>query len=289
MTPQRNSSNASQKMQFDLENVFEIFKCETDGKSAIPETVDKETAEKEAISRLQAQLAKDFMNPETQMLMEKVLSLTKENATKAHPEEGKSKKEFFLDEVGDDIELDLEEVGEEVDDIFAKSLNRSLEESNGDDFDKGLSSDRKIGLKTGSNPSPPKSKPVSKPERSPDFHEDFQSDWDLKAALETASKHLKKPSQMPLPNQQTDGSKTDSTSLWTPALMRNQTVPKNRVGYLPQNNDWEMETPYVGRLVVFYITSIDKTRDKAWKRNIPNMLHLWFICKKQGMLRHTCL
>lgn len=244
--PQKNSSNTGRRMQLNLENLYDNLECETIQKSALSEGVEaKQAAEKEAISKLQAQLAKDFMNPETQKLMEKVLSLTKENATKSHqPEESKSKKEFFLDEVGDDIELDLEEVGEEVDDIFAKSLNRSVDESN---------EDMNIGLKIGSNPSPPKAKQVSKPEKSSDFDEtDFHSDWDLKAALETASKSLKKPPQMPPPNQQPDGAKTGSSSLWTPALIRNPVpAPKNRVGYLPKDSDWEVETPYVGRLVVF--------------------------------------
>lgn len=234
-------------MQLDLENLYDDLECETRQKSAASETLDKEAAEKEAISKLQAQLAKDFMNPETQKLMEKVLSLTKENTINSlQPEESKSKKEFFLDEVGDDIELDLEEVGEEVDDIFTKSLNRSVDESNEDSFDKG--NNRKIGLQIGSNPSPPKSRPVSKPEKS-DFDEtDFHSDWDLKTALETASKSLKKPRPMPPPNQQAEGTKTGSTSLWTPALIRNQPpASKTRVGYLPQDSDWEVDTPYVGR------------------------------------------
>lgn len=238
-------------MQLDLENIYADLDYEANPLLTASKMVEKDAVEKEALSKLQAHIARDFMNPETQKIMEQVLSSTREKAIKPNPlDESKSKKEFFLDEVGDDIELDLEEVGEEVDDIFAKSINRSMDDTNERSFDKGLSTSRKLGLQAGSNPSPPKSNPVAKSKKSTDhfLDIDFHMDWDLKAALETASKSLKKPSEMPPPNHLPDGSKMGSTSLWTPALARHQTqVPKNRVGYQTKDNDWEVETPYVGR------------------------------------------
>ena len=237
-------------MQLDLENICADLKYETN-----PLLTASKTLEREALSKLQAHIARDFMNPETQKLMEQVLSSTKNKIVKLNPlEESKSKKEFFLDEVGDDIELGLEEVGEEVDDIFAKSINRSVDDSNEDIFDKGMSGSRKLGLQAGSNPSPPKCNPVAKPEKTTTnnlLDLDFHTDWDLKAALETASKSMKKPIQMPPPNHLPDGTKTassSSSSMWTPSLARHQTqTQKNKIAYQRNDNDWEVETPYVGR------------------------------------------
>lgn len=249
--PNKNSNNPGHKMQLDLENIYADLDYKANPLLTASKMPDNDDVEKEALSKLQAHIARDFMNPETQKLMEQVLSSTREKAAKPNPlDESKSKKEFFLDEIGDDIELDLEEVGEEVDDIFAKSINRSMDEGNEGNFDKGLSTSRKLGLQAGSNPSPPKSNPVTKSKKpAEDFLDiDFHTDWDLKAALETASKSLKKPPEMPPPNHLPDGSKMGGTSLWTPALARHQTqVPKHRVGYQTKDSDWEVETPYVGR------------------------------------------
>lgn len=237
------ASTATSKKIIDLENLYADIDNEEPS-----QTADKLSQnDAAAVSKIQAQLSKTFFDPETKKLIEEALKSTRENQSKKEKEEQNSE-----DENEDKLGLDLEEVGEEVDVIFAKSMTRNVDDSG----ESNIQGKRQKEMEAGSNPSPPKPQPGSKspvqPLRTLDLG--FHTDWELKSALDNPSQALEKEIKMPMappPVIAVGGrGKPSSSSLWTPALDRRMVQEakiKTQMAYQDKGSNWEVETPYVGR------------------------------------------
>ncbi|KAG7169291.1 uncharacterized protein LOC121866017 [Homarus americanus] len=244
--------SAGNVQQLDFEDIYADLEEETLGSSA---EAEKHSVDKLVISELQARITRNFMNPHTQKLMKEILKSTSDKSKDISPKPPISQRLQSPNESAevDQLGLDLEEVGEEVDDIFTKSIARTVDDSIESDCEESLkSSKRQKELQVGSNPCPPKPKPLPKPKqplRAVDI--DYHTDWELKTSLENLSRPIEgKQNQAPMapPKAAASGSKSNSSSLWTPALDRRQLQEsKLKISYHHKASDWEIETPYVGR------------------------------------------
>lgn len=203
------------------------------------------------------------MAPHTQKLMKELLMETKgcipidsSYRQDENIEQSASPNYFDVDNI---LGLDLEEIGDEVDDIFkskARSGEDCVEESN-----KVRLMDDIKQQNVRSNPSPPKSKPAddshstlpavkSWSQQAPMSKFSNHPEWELKAAMQDPSKALEKqlPAPMPAPKAVAGGSKSNTSTLWTPALDRWKTQETRlKMTYRGNGSDWEVETPFIGR------------------------------------------
>ncbi|XP_045596883.2 microtubule-associated protein futsch [Procambarus clarkii] len=147
-----------------------------------------------------------------------------------------SNESFSSDEnIEDSVRLGLEEVGEDVEDMFDKSTMGNIDDSAESALMEGLQSGkRQKEFEAGSNPSPPK------PSQS--LNNDF----------EDPSKHMQKQIQVLMgpPNRRMFGHTSLNSSFWTPLLdFDNQQIQESKMNMTCQErgNEWEVETPYIGR------------------------------------------
>ncbi|XP_064093476.1 uncharacterized protein LOC135206146 isoform X1 [Macrobrachium nipponense] len=207
-----------------------------DTSSHLPNKSTRQPRREPSITELTDRIANDFMRPETQALLQNILKLTSDDVSSIASRDGPPSPDPLIAEKILD-EVDLEEVGEEVDDYFgsvAKELH--LEES----------------VKVATNPSPPKApdklSSLSKCQPTSRTPADYHTDWELKMALENPEKPLEKASDIPFrppPIEKNRGKKSNS-ALWTPALDRRQVVEaKLKMMYQAGKSNWEVETPYI--------------------------------------------
>ncbi|XP_069185536.1 uncharacterized protein [Procambarus clarkii] len=242
---ERSSHSIPHENQLDLEDMYADLDEKMDEFPSSTKQQNQSAAEKLAFSQLEARITKT---------MKEMYKTATEKSSNGTPKQKISEEPYLSDENIDDDKggLGLEEVGEEVGDIFAKSIIWSVNDSIENAFKEGLQSGkRQREFQAGSNPSPPKPKPLPKPTQEPVKTDiGYRSDWELKTALENPSKPMPKQFQVPMgpPKLACSGGKSTSTSLWTPALDRRQVQEsKLKMTYQNRSSDWEVETPYVGR------------------------------------------
>ena len=178
------------------------------------------------------------MRPETKALLQNILKLTTEEkfSSEMNRQDPPSPDPFITKEVLDELSLDIEEVGEEIDGYF-QEVESSIQNTS---------------EKSAANPSPPKiSSSVLKTQPDRPFDRDYHTDWELKSALENPGKPLEREMKIPCrppPIDKSRGNKLNNPVLWTPALDRRpasetKQVPSYKIG----KNNWEVETPYIER------------------------------------------
>ncbi|XP_068214114.1 bcl-2-associated transcription factor 1-like [Palaemon carinicauda] len=205
-------------------------------RSQLPNKIPRRPRREPSISELTDRIASDFMKPETQALLQNILKLTTEESSSKTTKEGSASPDPLITEkILDEMAVDLEEVGEEVDDYFGSTaeVEPSLEDH----------------VKVAANPSPPKA--LDKRQSDVRTRADYHTDWELKMALENPEKPLEKAVNIPLrppPVEKNRGNKSNSSSLWTPALDRRQvSEAKLKMAYQAGKSNWEVETPYIAR------------------------------------------
>ncbi|XP_071517648.1 uncharacterized protein [Panulirus ornatus] len=252
----RRSRSIVHERQQDLDDIYADLDEEFDDKteaifSPKSDQDDQIVAENIGLSEIQAQITRNLLSPPTQMLRD-ILETARDKKSKDSPHEQENCEGPLSSNQNvevDKVDLDLEEVGEEVDDIFARSIIRSVEDSIGSAFEEGLQrGKRKWEFQMGSNPSPPKAESLQKSTHDCDIN--YHTDWELKTALEDPPKPLEKQMQAPMaPSKILAGvSKSNNSSMWIPTLDRHQgQESKLKMIYQGGASDWEVETPYVER------------------------------------------
>lgn len=252
---QSRSRSIVHERQQDVGDIYADLDKEFDGETEAilsPKSAqnDQNVVENITLSEIQAHITRNLLSPPTQMLKD-ILETAKDKKSKDSPPKQENHEGPLSPNENveiDEVDLDLEEVGEEVDDIFAKSIIRSVEDSIGSAFEEGLQrGKRKREFQVGSNPSPPKTKSLQKLAHDCDIG--YHTDWEIKTALGDPPKPLEKQIQAPAPSKVLAGvSKSNNSSLWTQALDHHQgQESKLKMIYQSGASDWEVETPYVGR------------------------------------------
>lgn len=215
---------------------------------------DQDQKERTSIVELQERIARDLMDPHTQNLLKELLKQSKKTAEeKESPMKDVSPDPATVASELEELGMDLEEVGEEVDDIFGKSMSRSVEDSIGNSFQEGLERGKRLRqVQASTNPSPPSRERGHEPKPSSRGQETrYPSDWNLKSTVEDSRKHLHsslQSSEEPTVKGVPDDAKSSGSSFWVPAFdwHKAQKVKKD-MSYQSGANDWEVETPYVQR------------------------------------------
>ncbi|XP_069990963.1 serine/arginine repetitive matrix protein 2 isoform X4 [Penaeus vannamei] len=215
---------------------------------------DQDQKERTSIVELQERITRDLMDPHTQNLLKELLKQSKKTVEeKESPRKDASPDPATVASELEELGMDLEEVGEEVDDIFGKSISRSVEDSIGNSFQEGLECGKRLRqVQASTNPSPPSRERGHEPRpssRGPDTR--YPSDWNVKSTVEDPRKHLHsslQSSEEPNAKDIPDDAKSSGSSFWVPAFdwHKAQKVKKD-MSYQSGANDWEVETPYVQR------------------------------------------
>ncbi|XP_042865637.1 uncharacterized protein LOC122249104 isoform X3 [Penaeus japonicus] len=215
---------------------------------------EQDQKERTSIVELQERIARDLMDPHTQNLLKEILKQSKKTAEeKESPLKDVSPDPATVASELEELGMDLEEVGEEVDDIFGKSITRSVEDSIGNTFQENMERGKRLRqVQTSTNPSPPsrdRGHEPRPPSHGPETR--YPSDWNLKTTMEDPRKLMHsslQSSEEPASKGIPDDAKSSGSSFWVPAFdwHKGQKVKKD-MNYQSGANDWEVETPYLQR------------------------------------------